>query len=35
VSATLGDVVDRYDSVLGLGLSAEQKGALIEYPKSI
>jgi len=33
--ATLADVVEHYDSVLKLGLSAEQKRDLIEYLKSI
>jgi len=33
--ATLADVVEHYDSLLKLGLSAEQKRDLIEYLKSI
>jgi len=32
---TLTDVVDHYDRVLGLGLSAEQESDLIEYLKSL
>ena len=33
--ASLGDVVDHYDSFLGLGLSASEKGDLVEYLKSL
>ncbi len=33
--ATLGDVVDHYDSFLGLGLSPAQKADLVEYLKSL
>jgi mono/diheme cytochrome c family protein len=32
--ATLLDVVDHYDSCFGLGLSAQQKGDLVQYLKS-
>jgi mono/diheme cytochrome c family protein len=34
-AATLEDVVDHYDSFLGLGLSPEQKADLVEYLKSL
>jgi len=34
-AATLGDVVDRYDSRWSLGLSEEQKSDLVEYLKSL
>jgi hypothetical protein len=34
-AATLGDVVDHYDSVLHLGLSPAQKNDLIEFLKSL
>jgi mono/diheme cytochrome c family protein len=34
-AATLADVVARYDSKLGLGLSAQQKADLVEYLKSL
>ncbi|HEX7088483.1 MAG TPA: c-type cytochrome [Longimicrobiales bacterium] len=34
-AATLADVVEHYDAVLGLGLSAAQKADLIEYLKSL
>ena len=33
--ATLADVVEHYDSLLGLGLSASEKGDLVEYLKSL
>jgi hypothetical protein len=33
--ATLGDVVDHYNTFLGLGLNAQQKGDLVEYLKSL
>lgn len=33
--ATLGDVVDHYDTLLSLGLSAGQKRDLAEYLKSL
>ncbi len=33
--ATLRDVVDHYDSFLGLGLSASEKADLVEYLKSL
>jgi hypothetical protein len=33
--ATLGDVVDHYDSFFGLGLSASEKSDLVEYVKSL
>ena len=33
--ATLGDVVDHYDTFLGLGLMAGEKGDLVEYLKSL
>ena len=33
--ATLGDVVDHYDALLGLGLSAGEKTDLVEYLKSL
>ena len=35
VAATLGDVVELYDSRKGLGLTAEQKADLVEYLKSL
>ena len=34
-AATLADVVERYDTANGLGLSAEQKADLVEYLKSL
>lgn len=34
-AATLADVVEHYDGVLSLGLSAQQKSDLIEYLKSL
>ena len=34
-AATLEEVVDHYDDVLGLGLSAQQKTDLVEYLKSL
>jgi cytochrome c peroxidase len=34
-AATLVDVVDHYDRVLALGLSARQKLDLVEYLKSL
>jgi cytochrome c peroxidase len=34
-AATLGDVVDHYDAVRGLGLGAEQKQDLVEFLKSL
>lgn len=34
-AATLADVVDHYDRVLSLGLTAEQKADLVEYLKSL
>jgi hypothetical protein len=34
-AATLRDVVDHYDHVLGLGLSMKQKADLVEYLKSL
>jgi hypothetical protein len=33
--ATLLDVVEHYDSVLGLGLGASEKADLVEYLKSL
>jgi len=33
--ATLGDVVDHYNSVFSLNLSAQQKSDLVEYLKSL
>lgn len=33
--ATLGDVVDHYDAVLGLGLTAEERADLIEFLRSL
>ena len=34
-AATLADVVDRYDTKLSLGLSAQQKADLVQYLKSL
>jgi mono/diheme cytochrome c family protein len=34
-AATLADVVERYDAVKGLGLTAQQKADLVEYLKSL
>jgi mono/diheme cytochrome c family protein len=34
-AATLAEVVDHYDAVLGLGLTAAQKSDLVEYLKSL
>ena len=34
-AATLADVVERYDTANGLGLTAEQKADLVEYLKSL
>jgi cytochrome c peroxidase len=31
----LGAVVEHYDSLFGLGLTADQKGDLVEYLKSL
>ena len=34
-AATLGDVVEHYNQVLGLGLTAQQRADLVEYLKSL
>jgi hypothetical protein len=33
--ATLADVIDHYDALLGLGLGTQQKNDLAEYLKSL